>query len=50
MLTQENDFMEKFIKFIKNELKIPEDENTNCEPLVKESILIYKNILSTIKQ
>ena len=50
MLPQENDFMEKFIKFIKNELKISEDENTNCEPLVKESILIYKNILSTIKQ
>jgi hypothetical protein len=48
MLSQENDFIEKFINYIKNELKISEDENTNCEPLVKESILIYKNILNKV--
>ena len=49
ILPQENDFTEKFINFIKSELKISEDENLNCEPLVKESILIYKNILNKIK-
>ena len=49
MLPQENDFMEKFINLIKNELKITEEEDLNCEPLVKESILIYKKILNKLK-